>query len=68
MADPIEDETEPYHFKVVKDLGLTPGNDRALVLSCGHSVLVDVPHYTNGGPPGAWVGQLEYCSQCDDVP
>jgi len=64
-AETHSEENEEGFLKVVKDLGLTPGNDRALTLSCGHTILVDVSHSSDGGPLGSWEGGFWPCYSCD---
>ena len=57
-------ECPPYLRRVKEDKGLTPGNDRCLLLECGHERYVDVPYYTDGKRE---VGDLEVCLECADI-
>lgn len=50
---------------VVDDLGLSPGQDRILKLSCGHT-FADGTLDHDGAPPGTYNGARQYCLECDD--
>lgn len=65
MADEQEKEDlELFYFKVMKDHGRTPGNDRGVTLTCGHSILVDEGSQGDG-PPNSWLGTVHHCYLCD---
>lgn len=60
----IEDDSDPNWKKIVGDKGNTPGNDRCVVLECGHTILVSLPSNSDGGRVGSWVGCMELCTTC----
>lgn len=65
MAEPQEEPEwmKEFYKKVMKNSGLTPGNDEYLTLECGHEVAISVPHSSTYVYK---VGEECFCSTCAD--